>query len=336
VIAGLDPFGPAGSDVAQKGEKNKEERKGSGDNSMESIPGLPDARRVVALTFVQLCETEPVEVCIDYEPRGPDVIKLRHSWLQLLHLFSLKHLRLTLPRVKVAGVATWPGVVREVAVRWGDSVRPQLPAQTLALGPVNSLAKVGAAGKNVLQAFANIVTTINKSQPNSMQFSGARGGSVSVEVKHFASTLIVELLNAAGYLTEGAAVSVRTVQALLLEDPGSSYAVAVRSQRPGNLQQGLQQGWESVLNSLKTAYDQLPNEGVIPFAKGVASGASQVAVGFATGVSKVIQGTSRSLDPRTSSRTGSTFDSEASWRVRGNSNRSGCETTEERCSLWDD
>ncbi len=170
--------------------------------------------------------------------------------------------------MKVAGVATWPGVVREVAVRWGDSVRPQLPAQTLALGPVNSLAKVGAAGKNVLQAFANIVTTINKSQPNSMQFSGARGGSVSVEVKHFASTLIVELLNAAGYLTEGAAVSVRTVQALLLEDPGSSYAVAVRSQRPGNLQQGLQQGWESVLNSLKTAYDQLPNEGVIPFAKG--------------------------------------------------------------------
>ncbi len=30
-----------------------------------------------------LADAASVQVCIDYEPRGPDVIKLRHSWLQV-------------------------------------------------------------------------------------------------------------------------------------------------------------------------------------------------------------------------------------------------------------
>lgn len=227
------------------------------------------------LPFFQKFDIWPVIVSVDYNPRHIDLKALRGgSYAELLNLVPWKGIELDLKHVHAIGVYGWSNVGETILGEWLEDIsHNQVHKLLQGLPPIRSLVAVGSGAAKLVSL------PVKNYKKDHRLLKGMQRGAIA-----FLRSVSLEAVALGVHLAAGAHDILLQTEYVLASIPPSvpvslrsRERANVRSNQPKDVQQGIQQAYESISDGLGKTASALVGNPIKTYQRGAGVGSALVA-----------------------------------------------------------
>eukprot|EP00268_Persea_americana_P033736 TRINITY_DN33367_c0_g1_i1.p1 TRINITY_DN33367_c0_g1~~TRINITY_DN33367_c0_g1_i1.p1 ORF type:complete len:2069 (+),score=417.13 TRINITY_DN33367_c0_g1_i1:91-6297(+) len=224
------------------------------------------------LPFFQKIDIWPAIVRVDYNPRHFDLTALRGgNYGELLNLVPLKGIELELKHVHAVGVYGWSNVCETVIGEWLEDIsRNQVRKLLKGLPPIRSLVAVGSGAAKLVSL------PVKNYRKDHRLLKGVQRGAIA-----FVRSVSLEAVGLGLHLAAGAHEILLQTECILANVPPSvpgslrsRAATNVRTNQPKDVQQGIQQAYESISDGLGRTASSLVGNPIKTYQRGAGVGSA--------------------------------------------------------------
>jgi hypothetical protein len=189
--------------------------------------------------FFQSCDVQGFKVKIDYQPQRFNLELLKEGqYAELVNLFPLEGMELTMRHVKMCGIAGWGGIGDGLVTSWiNDISRKQIHKCIASVSggvPLRSITNIGAGAADL------VLIPLEQYRRDRRLVRGLKRGATS-----FMRAFAVETLTTATKVVQGAEAVLKCAG----EIPGASSAAGAQ---PANAREGFKKAYEKLQGAAQT------------------------------------------------------------------------------------
>ncbi|KAF0694737.1 Aste57867_14413 [Aphanomyces stellatus] len=200
--------------------------------------------------FFQSVDIRSFKIKIDYRPQRVNFQALKAGdYLEVINLFVLEGMELSLRHIKLSGVDGWDALINQTLVHWVQDIsRHQIHKCLASVGPMRPITNIGAGAADL------ILLPMAQYGKDRRLVRGIRKGA-----KSFLRSVTIETLNQASKLARGAKTLLESADHVMQDSrkkkthfnsrKGNTHARYLMSQ-PANATEGLTQAYASISREL--------------------------------------------------------------------------------------
>ncbi|CAK4947130.1 unnamed protein product [Aphanomyces euteiches] len=200
--------------------------------------------------FFQSVDIRSFKIKIDYRPQRVDFQALQAGdYLEVINLFVLEGMELSLRHIKLSGVDGWDALINQTLIHWVQDIsRHQIHKCLASVVPMRSITNIGAGAADL------ILLPMAQYGKDRRVVRGLRKGATS-----FLRSVTIETLNTASKLARGTKSLLETADHVMHDSKkkkthfnsrkGNTHARYLMSQ-PANATEGLNQAYASISREL--------------------------------------------------------------------------------------
>ncbi|ETV99582.1 hypothetical protein H310_08237 [Aphanomyces invadans] len=214
------------------------------------ISEKPEMAPGAASFFFQSVDIRSFKIKIDYRPQRVDFQALQAGdYLEVINLFVLEGMELSLRHIKLSGVSNWDALINQTLVHWVQDIsRHQIHKCLASVVPMRSISNIGAGAADL------ILLPMAQYGKDRRVIRGLRKGATS-----FLKSVTIETLNTASKLARGTKSLLETADHVMQDSKkkktqfnsrkGNTHARYLISQ-PANATEGWNQAYASMSREL--------------------------------------------------------------------------------------
>ncbi|RHY10068.1 hypothetical protein DYB36_010515 [Aphanomyces astaci] len=214
------------------------------------VSDKPETAPGVASFFFQSVDIRSFKIKIDYRPQRVDFQALQAGdYLEVINLFVLEGMELSLRHIKLSGVSNWDALINQTLVHWVQDIsRHQIHKCLASVVPMRSLSNIGAGAADL------ILLPMAQYGKDRRVVRGLRKGATS-----FLKSVTIETLNTASKLARGTKSLLESADHVMQDSKkkktlfnsrkGNTHARYLISQ-PANATEGWNQAYASMSREL--------------------------------------------------------------------------------------